>query len=200
MIRIVGLSATLPNYLDVAMFLNVRHRILMPSLTSLFHAPWKSAFMPSSIAHNNQSWWHTTTVTKSEGRAVPCLTVYTGRFNFLGSFYIFECYLTFPFILNWYAHIITLLQVNLYKGLFYFDSRFRPVPLKQTFVGKLFLIQNSCNNYHCGDEHVLVHFILHTCFLGVRGSNKFKTREHMDVACYEKVLESVKNGDQVSTT
>ena len=55
MIRIVGLSATLPNYLDVAMFLNVRHRILMPSLTSLFHAPWKSAFMPSSIAHNNQS-------------------------------------------------------------------------------------------------------------------------------------------------
>ena len=116
------------------------------------------------------------------------------------SFYIFECYLTFPFILNWYAHIITLLQVNLYKGLFYFDSRFRPVPLKQTFVGKLFLIQNSCNNYHCGDEHVLVHFILHTCFLGVRGSNKFKTREHMDVACYEKVLESVKNGDQVSTT
>lgn len=57
-------------------------------------------------------------------------------------------------------------QVNLHKGLFYFDSRFRPVPLKQTFIG-------------------------------VRGTNKFKTRENIDLACYEKVLESIKKGDQV---
>ena len=57
-------------------------------------------------------------------------------------------------------------QVNLHKGLFYFDSRFRPVPLKQTFIG-------------------------------VRGTNKFKTRENIDLACYEKVLESVKSGNQV---
>ena len=63
-------------------------------------------------------------------------------------------------------HQVSYLQVNLYKGLFYFDSRFRPVPLKQTFVG-------------------------------VRGTNKFKTRENMEQACYEKVLDSVKKGNQV---
>ncbi|XP_063676843.1 activating signal cointegrator 1 complex subunit 3-like isoform X2 [Bolinopsis microptera] len=65
-----------------------------------------------------------------------------------------------------YIDVANFLKVNLHKGLFYFDSRFRPVPLKQTFIG-------------------------------VRGTNKFKTRENIDQACYEKVLESVKQGNQV---
>ncbi len=34
-----------------------------------------------------------------------------------------------------YLDVARFLKVNPYKGLFYFDSRFRPVPLSQTFVG-----------------------------------------------------------------
>jgi len=34
-----------------------------------------------------------------------------------------------------YKDIAHFLRVNLYKGLFYFDGRFRPVPLVQTFIG-----------------------------------------------------------------
>ena len=34
-----------------------------------------------------------------------------------------------------YIDVANFLRVNPYKGLFYFDSRFRPVPLSQTFIG-----------------------------------------------------------------
>lgn len=34
-----------------------------------------------------------------------------------------------------YIDVAQFLRVNPYKGLFYFDSRFRPVPLSQTFIG-----------------------------------------------------------------
>jgi activating signal cointegrator complex subunit 3 len=34
-----------------------------------------------------------------------------------------------------YLDVAQFLRVNPYKGLFYFDSRFRPVPLSQTFIG-----------------------------------------------------------------
>jgi len=34
-----------------------------------------------------------------------------------------------------YCDVAKFLRVNLYIGLFYFDSRFRPVPLSTTFVG-----------------------------------------------------------------
>lgn len=34
-----------------------------------------------------------------------------------------------------YLDIGRFLRVNPYQGLFFFDSRFRPVPLSQTFVG-----------------------------------------------------------------
>ena len=34
-----------------------------------------------------------------------------------------------------YVDVAQFLRVNPYKGLFYFDSRFRPVPLSQTFIG-----------------------------------------------------------------
>jgi activating signal cointegrator complex subunit 3 len=34
-----------------------------------------------------------------------------------------------------YVDIAKFLRVNPYIGLFYFDSRFRPVPLSTTFVG-----------------------------------------------------------------
>ena len=34
-----------------------------------------------------------------------------------------------------YTDVARFLRVNPYKGLFYFDGRFRPVPLSQSFVG-----------------------------------------------------------------
>jgi activating signal cointegrator complex subunit 3 len=34
-----------------------------------------------------------------------------------------------------YVDVARFLRVNLHQGLFFFDSRFRPVPLAQTFVG-----------------------------------------------------------------
>lgn len=34
-----------------------------------------------------------------------------------------------------YVDVARFLRVNPYKGLFYFDYRFRPVPLSQTFYG-----------------------------------------------------------------
>lgn len=34
-----------------------------------------------------------------------------------------------------YLDVATFLHVNPYIGLFYFDGRFRPVPLGQTFIG-----------------------------------------------------------------
>lgn len=34
-----------------------------------------------------------------------------------------------------YLDVASFLHVNPYIGLFFFDSRFRPVPLGQTFVG-----------------------------------------------------------------
>lgn len=34
-----------------------------------------------------------------------------------------------------YKDVATFLRVNLQTGLFFFDSRFRPVPLSQCFIG-----------------------------------------------------------------
>jgi len=34
-----------------------------------------------------------------------------------------------------YIDVANFLRVNPYKGLYYFDSRFRPVPLSQSFIG-----------------------------------------------------------------
>ena len=34
-----------------------------------------------------------------------------------------------------YIDVANFLRVNPYEGLFYFDGRFRPVPLGQTFIG-----------------------------------------------------------------
>ena len=38
-----------------------------------------------------------------------------------------------------YLDVATFLHVNPFLGLFFFDGRFRPVPLGQTFIGKLVL-------------------------------------------------------------
>ena len=35
-----------------------------------------------------------------------------------------------------YFDVARFLNVNPYTGLFFFDGRFRPVPLAQTFIGK----------------------------------------------------------------
>ena len=66
-----------------------------------------------------------------------------------------------------YLDVARFLNVNPYKGLFYFDGRFRPVPLRQTFIG-------------------------------VRSTGFAAVLRDMEEICYEKVLENVQHGHQVS--
>ena len=66
-----------------------------------------------------------------------------------------------------YLDVARFLRVNPYQGLFFFDGRFRPVPLSQSFVG-------------------------------VKAPNKMKALRDMDEVCYDKVLENVHKGHQVS--
>lgn len=66
-----------------------------------------------------------------------------------------------------YIDVAQFLHVNLHRGLFYFDDRFRPVPLQMSFMG-------------------------------VRGASRRAQEQNMNEACYERVLDQVKNGEQVS--
>ncbi|OZC07839.1 Sec63 domain protein [Onchocerca flexuosa] len=67
-----------------------------------------------------------------------------------------------------YIDVAKFLHVNPRKGLFFFDGRFRPVPLSQTFIG--------VRNPQC------------------TGSNLMR---EMDEVCYEKVHQFVSKGHQV---
>jgi len=66
-----------------------------------------------------------------------------------------------------YLDVARFLNVNPFKGLFYFDGRFRPVPLQQTFIG-------------------------------VRATGFLQRMKDQEEVCYEKVLENVQQGHQVS--
>lgn len=66
-----------------------------------------------------------------------------------------------------YIDVARFLNVNPHKGLFYFDGRFRPVPLQQTFIG-------------------------------VKSSGFLNQMKDMEEICYEKALENVQQGHQVS--
>uniref|UniRef100_A0A0N5ALP4 Activating signal cointegrator 1 complex subunit 3 n=1 Tax=Syphacia muris TaxID=451379 RepID=A0A0N5ALP4_9BILA len=68
-----------------------------------------------------------------------------------------------------YEDVAQFLCVNPYKGLFFFDDRFRPVPLVQTFVG----VRKS-PNYNSKTQSTL-----------------------LDDVCFEKVLSFVQQGHQV---
>ncbi|XP_071510515.1 activating signal cointegrator 1 complex subunit 3-like [Diadema antillarum] len=67
-----------------------------------------------------------------------------------------------------YKDVAKFLHVNLDKGLFFFDARFRPVPLQQSFIG----VKN-------------LHF------------KKIKEKDLMNDVCYEKMKEVLENGHQV---
>ena len=67
-----------------------------------------------------------------------------------------------------YIDVAKFLNVNPFKGLFYFDGRFRPVPLCQTFIG-------------------------------IRATGFLQFTKDMNEVCYNKVLENVRNGKQVSS-
>ncbi|EFP09045.1 hypothetical protein CRE_22485 [Caenorhabditis remanei] len=66
-----------------------------------------------------------------------------------------------------YIDVARFLRVNPYKGLFFFDGRFRPVPLTQKFIGT-----RKCGNFR--DNNTL-----------------------MDNVCYDEVIDFVKRGHQV---
>uniref|UniRef100_A0A8C4HEY4 Activating signal cointegrator 1 complex subunit 3 n=1 Tax=Dicentrarchus labrax TaxID=13489 RepID=A0A8C4HEY4_DICLA len=62
-----------------------------------------------------------------------------------------------------YLDVAAFLHVNPYIGLFFFDSRFRPVPLGQTFVGikttnKVIVHGDTCVQYMC---NILLTFIIY---------------------------------------
>ncbi|XP_025995580.2 activating signal cointegrator 1 complex subunit 3 isoform X2 [Solenopsis invicta] len=65
-----------------------------------------------------------------------------------------------------YVDVARFLRVNPYKGLFYFDHRFRPVPLSQTFIG-------------------------------VKAVKPLQQMNDMDHACYDNVVEMLRQGHQV---
>nr|VZI19564.1 unnamed protein product [Spirometra erinaceieuropaei] len=65
-----------------------------------------------------------------------------------------------------YVDVAQFLRVNLNRGLFYFDSRFRPVPLGMSF-------------------------------LGVTPPNRHSQEEAMNEACYQKVIEQLRQDEQV---
>ncbi|KAI8847431.1 Sec63 Brl domain-containing protein [Chytridium lagenaria] len=66
-----------------------------------------------------------------------------------------------------YVDVAQFLGVNLYQGLFYFDSGFRPVPLEQHFLG----------------------------IKGRAGS--ITSKSNLDRVCYDKVVDLVREGHQV---
>ncbi|TGZ63845.1 hypothetical protein CRM22_006690 [Opisthorchis felineus] len=65
-----------------------------------------------------------------------------------------------------YLDVAHFLHVDPFCGLFYFDERFRPVPLRMSFIG-------------------------------VRGSVRKTQEVNMNTACYESVLEQLREGHQV---
>lgn len=78
-----------------------------------------------------------------------------------------------------YLDVASFLHVNPFIGLFYFDSRFRPVPLGQSFVGikttnKVPISQeiSSCAKYNEFLNHILVRNMkcLCNCYVLVAGS------------------------------
>ena len=66
-----------------------------------------------------------------------------------------------------YLDVARFLRVNPYEGLFFFDGRFRPVPLGQTFIG-------------------------------IKATGYVQRNSDMDSVCYDKVVENVDRGYQVS--
>ncbi|XP_065316283.1 activating signal cointegrator 1 complex subunit 3-like [Gordionus sp. m RMFG-2023] len=67
-----------------------------------------------------------------------------------------------------YLHVAQFLRVNPYKGLFFFDGRFRPVPLTQSFIG----VKNV-------------------------GNSTFEQRKEMDHICFEEVVKRLNRGLQI---
>ncbi|VUZ50971.1 unnamed protein product, partial [Hymenolepis diminuta] len=77
-----------------------------------------------------------------------------------------------------YVDVAALLRVNPKRGLFYFDSRFRPVPLGMSFVGV-----RSCAAASLASSS--------------GGSANIANEQLMNQACYERVIEQLKRGEQV---
>lgn len=62
-----------------------------------------------------------------------------------------------------YLDVATFLHVNPYIGLFYFDGRFRPVPLGQTFLGiKSANKVRTCFNTYTFKGNIFVDLLLNT--------------------------------------
>lgn len=96
-----------------------------------------------------------------------------------------------------YLDVASFLHVNPFIGLFYFDSRFRPVPLGQSFVGiKTTNKVPSSQEISCYAKYN--GFLNHiSVFLIVMFSSQIQQLHDMEEVCYEKVLEQIRAGHQV---
>nr|CDS26056.1 Activating signal cointegrator 1 complex subunit [Hymenolepis microstoma] len=77
-----------------------------------------------------------------------------------------------------YVDVAALLRVNPKRGLFFFDSRFRPVPLGMSFVG----VRSDAAKALAPDNG---------------GSTNTANEQLMNQVCYERVIEQLKQGEQV---
>ncbi|KAI5644855.1 sec63 brl domain-containing protein [Phthorimaea operculella] len=136
MIRIVGLSATLPNYIDVA-------STSSHSYVYLLHDD-RGPIVESVVARTLRQVESTQNMIRIVGLSA-----------------------TLP---N-YIDVARFLRVNPMIGLFFFDSRFRPVPLEQQFIG----IKET----------------------GGGGGTHLKQMQQMNEICYEKAVSMVMKGHQV---
>mgnify|MGYP006280856969 CR=1 FL=1 len=119
MIRVVGLSATLPNYHDVAAFLNVN-----PSTGGHLASAWsKPKYHIFSTLLKNACCTFSPQASLATLSALECIAhkeEYSNEFlQCKSSLFTVSCVYSFLSL----------------SGLFYFDSSFRPVPLALDFVG-----------------------------------------------------------------
>lgn len=87
-----------------------------------------------------------------------------------------------------YADVARFLAVDPYKGLFFFDGRFRPVPLTQTLPHRLpaHFPPSAVLTWPCSR------------FIGVKSQGGSPPNVILDEICYEKVVEFLKDGHQVT--
>ena len=86
-----------------------------------------------------------------------------------------------------YTDVAAFLRVNPYIGLYFFDGRFRPVPLTQTFIGV-----KQVNTLI-----MMMTMIMMKLTMMMMQVNPMKQRMDMDEVCYDKCVDFLKGGHQV---
>ncbi|KAJ6244629.1 activating signal cointegrator 1 complex subunit 3 [Anaeramoeba flamelloides] len=88
-----------------------------------------------------------------------------------------------------YKDVAQFLKVNPERGLFHFDRKFRPIPLKMVFIGvrdvKDILEQRNYDDFYN---------VRHLCRLRTAAE---RNKYYQNMVCFSKVVERIKSGHQV---